>query len=329
MLKNILSGETCAKCRLCCIFDKYDVWETPVITRELYTKISAERPELKMVSKGVSGGYVFNMEDCWDEEEEIYRCPALDPQKGCTLGENKPFDCSIWPYRVMDLNGARVISIASVCPELYKKPLNVLVEELEGGLADIIFAEAARNPSIVKPYELGYPILKVRNELCGKKVRLAEVKRGDLPYLCELYNRAELLDRLGAGVLDIEDWDEAFEQWREDDDEEDYIIYYGSDPAGWVKLSGLESGDCGWISMLVIDPEFRGQGISKDCIRLAEDIFIEKGINNAAMHVYSSNAAAEKCCLSCGYTPVPDDTGDGESVMYIKEDLNENYRTLS
>lgn len=53
---------------MCCIFDKYDVWETPVIIRELYTKISAERPDLKMVSRGNGGGYVFNMEDCWDEE---------------------------------------------------------------------------------------------------------------------------------------------------------------------------------------------------------------------------------------------------------------------
>lgn len=329
MLKNILSNETCAKCQLCCIFDKYDVWETPVITRELYNKLSTERPDLKMVSKGGNGGYIFNMEDCWDDKDELYRCPALDPKTGCTLGDSKPFDCRIWPYRVMDLNGARVISIASVCPDLYKKPLNLLVEELDSGLADIIFAEAAKNPSIVKPYEQGYPILKVTNELCSQKVRLAEVTRGDLPFLCALYNRTELLDRLGAGELDIDDWDEAFEQWREDGDEEDYIIYYGSEPAGWVKLSGLESGECGWISMLVIAPEFRGHGVSRECIRLAEEIFTEKGINTAAMHVYRSNEAAEKCCLSCGYTAVPEDTPDGETVMYKKENLDENYRTLS
>lgn len=329
MLKNILSGEACAKCQLCCIFDKYDVWETPIISRELYTRISAERPELKMVSRGGNGGYIFNMEGCWDEDEEIYRCPALDPKKGCTLGENKPFDCMIWPYRVMDLNGTRVISIASVCSELYKKPLNVLVEELDNGLADIIFAEAAKNPAIVKPYEQGYPILKVRTELCSRKVRLSEVTRADLPFLCDLYNRAELLDRLGAGVLDIEDFDEDFELWREDSDEENYVIYYGSDPAGWIKLSGLESGGCGWISLLVIAPEFRGLGISREAVHLAEDIFIERGINTAAMHIDRTNEAAEKCCLSCGYTPVADDTGDGETVMYRKEDLDENYRTLS
>ena len=162
MLKNILSSSDCAKCRICCIFDKYDVWETPVISSELYEKIKAVHPDLKFISKGDSGAYIFNMESAWDDKEEIFRCPALDPNKGCTLGENKPFDCSIWPYRIMNLNGAKVISIASICPEMYRKPLNELVDELDNGLAEKIFDEAEKNPEIIKPYEQGYPILKVR-----------------------------------------------------------------------------------------------------------------------------------------------------------------------
>lgn len=162
MLKNILSPKTCAECRICCIFDKYDVWETPVISSELKEKISGERDGLKFVAKGDSGAYIFNMEDSWDEEKEIFVCPALDPDKGCTLGEYKPFDCKIWPYRIMELNGALVISIASICPDMYAKPLNALVGELDSGLADKIFEEAEKNPAIIKPYEQGYPILKVK-----------------------------------------------------------------------------------------------------------------------------------------------------------------------
>lgn len=163
MLKNILSPKTCAGCRICCIFDKYDVWETPVISEELKRKISAVRSDLKFVSKGDTGAYIFNMEDTWDEKEEIFRCPALDPDIGCTLGENKPFDCKVWPYRIMELGGKRVISIASICPEMYNKPLKVLCDELENGLADRIFEEAAKNPAMIKPYEQGYPILVVEN----------------------------------------------------------------------------------------------------------------------------------------------------------------------
>ena len=162
MLKNILSPKTCAGCRICCIFDKYDVWETPVITEALREKILASRSDLSFVAKGDSGAYIFNMEATWDENEEIFRCPALDPNSGCTLGENKPFDCRIWPYRIMNLGGKRVISMASICPTMYSKPLSELCEELNrNGLAEKIFAHADTHPDIVKPYEEGYPILKV------------------------------------------------------------------------------------------------------------------------------------------------------------------------
>ncbi len=164
MLKNILSQQTCAKCRICCIFDKYDVWETPVISPALYNRLAKNRPDLKFVSKGDSGAYIFNMVSSWDEEKELFICPALDPEKGCTLGENKPFDCKIWPYRIMELGGKRVIAAASICPEIFSKPLKVLVKELESGLGDMIFSEADKNPAIVKPYEQGYPILAVEKK---------------------------------------------------------------------------------------------------------------------------------------------------------------------
>lgn len=164
MLKKILSASDCAKCRICCIFDKYDVWETPVISDELRRRITAVRDDLKFVTKGSEGAYIFNMESTWDDNEEIFRCPALDPESGCTLGDNKPFDCRIWPYRIMELGGKRVITIASICPEMYSKPLDKLVSQLEDGLADMIFEEASKNPAIVKPYEHGYPVLMVEKD---------------------------------------------------------------------------------------------------------------------------------------------------------------------
>ncbi len=161
MLKNILSGKDCAKCRICCIFDNYDLWETPVVSDELYEKLRKERPEIGFIERG--GSHLFRCVPENTENGELFYCPVLDRETGCTLGDEKPFDCRIWPYRIMELNGARVISIASICPEMYKKPLSELVNELErNGLAEIIFAEAEKNPDIVKPYQEGYPILKVK-----------------------------------------------------------------------------------------------------------------------------------------------------------------------
>lgn len=154
MLKKILSGRSCAECRLCCVFDRYDVWETPVFTEEIRDKILSAKPEAEFIGK--DGGYIFRVGEIG--EDQLFSCPALT-ETGCMLGDEKPFDCRIWPYRIMEVGGRRAITIASICDELYNRPLSQLVDFLKEGLADIIFAYADAHPEIVKPYYEGYPVL--------------------------------------------------------------------------------------------------------------------------------------------------------------------------
>ena len=160
MLKNILTGNDCASCKICCIFDKYDIWETPVLDENLKKLVEERFPEISFVQKG--DGWIFRMEEA---EDELYYCPMLDHKTGCRLKDDKPFDCRIWPYRIMSLGGKRVISMASICPTMYSKSLKELVDELgRDGLAEKIFAHADAHPDIVKPYENGYPILIVEKD---------------------------------------------------------------------------------------------------------------------------------------------------------------------
>lgn len=154
MLKKILSGKSCAECRLCCVFDRYDIWETPVFTAEICGKIREHKPDAEFVSK--DGGFIFKAQEL--DENQLFSCPALT-EKGCMLGDEKPFDCRIWPYRIMSVGGRRAITIASICDELYKRPLSQLVEFLKEGLAETIFSYADEHPEIVKPYYEGYPVL--------------------------------------------------------------------------------------------------------------------------------------------------------------------------
>ncbi len=154
MLKKILKAESCAACRLCCIFSRYEVWETPVFTAEICERIRAAKPGTEFVGK--DGGFIFRVREL--DENELFSCPALT-DTGCMLGDDKPFDCRIWPYRIMEVGGRRAITIASICPELYSRPLSELVEFLKEGLADEIFAYANAHPEIVKPYYEGYPVL--------------------------------------------------------------------------------------------------------------------------------------------------------------------------
>ena len=154
MLKKILKAESCAACRLCCIFDRYDVWETPVFTEEIRDRIKSVNPETEFITK--DGGYIFKVKEI--NEDQLFSCPALT-EHGCMLGDDKPFDCRIWPYRIMEVGGRRAITIASICDELYNRPLSQLVDLLKEGLADTIFGYADEHPEIVKPYYDGYPVL--------------------------------------------------------------------------------------------------------------------------------------------------------------------------
>lgn len=157
MLKKILSSESCAKCRICCGFVEDDKWEIPLIFGEMREKIE-EKLGVKLNPRGDE--FVFDME--FDGEKVVY-CPAAS-EHGCTLGELKPFDCLIWPFRVNSLGEMRVITVSPVCETVSSLPLKTLSEFVRADdFAKTLFNTAHEHPDIVKPYINGYPILAVEN----------------------------------------------------------------------------------------------------------------------------------------------------------------------
>lgn len=157
MLKSLLSPLTCADCRICCVFDDEDIWETPVITEETKKIVSSALPETEFIP--FKNSSLMKMR--FYEADELYHCPMLS-ETGCILGAEKPFDCRIWPFRVMRLGERVTLTISPICPGMIKTPLADLMDFVNGGFADEVFAEAERNPDIVKDYIEGYPILAVK-----------------------------------------------------------------------------------------------------------------------------------------------------------------------
>ncbi len=155
MLSKILKSESCAKCRVCCGFVEEDKWEIPLIFGEFREKIE-EKLGIALAPRG--GEYVFDMK--FDGDKLIY-CPAAS-EHGCTLGELKPFDCLIWPFRVNSLGDIRVITVSPVCGSVSDLPLKTLSEFVSAdGFADKLFKTARDHADIVKPYIGGYPIVAV------------------------------------------------------------------------------------------------------------------------------------------------------------------------
>ena len=158
MLSKILSKFSCAACKFCCSFRRQSLWETPLFPPEVVEKLS--KPNKYGVvgefrdSQIILGGYRTD-----DPEEEV-PCTFLDPERGCILKpEDKPFDCSIWPLRIMDKDGELVIALTPTCPSIGAVPSKALAELVKSGLGDKIFEYAKTHPEIIKEYRVGFPII--------------------------------------------------------------------------------------------------------------------------------------------------------------------------
>ncbi len=161
MLTKLLSRETCADCQLCCVFDRYDIWETPVLSPEIREKAAALLPDAEFIRKGEES-YLFRIREL--DHEDLFACPLLDQSIGCMLGEEKPFDCQIWPFRIMELDGRQAITIAPICQAMTALSIGTLLDFLRESLAETIFSYAQQHPDVIKPYDTMYPILLWKNE---------------------------------------------------------------------------------------------------------------------------------------------------------------------
>lgn len=151
MLKQILSGETCAKCRNCCVFEQQSAWELPTFPLE-----SAGRLQ--------DGAYQIQAENgrcritLHSGNDGAQPCPFLDSSTGCTLPEpEKPFACKIWPLRLMrDESGKVRLALYRGCPGIPEERRGALQTLLNSGLSAKIYAEAERDPSLILPYHPNY-----------------------------------------------------------------------------------------------------------------------------------------------------------------------------
>lgn len=159
MLNGLLEKGTCAACKICCGFDNTDLWELPVMNEKTVKKLLSLDPNVKF--KKQNGGYVT--EAGYLNDDELFYCPALDRKSGCTLGSDKPFDCLIWPFRIMESpdKHLRMITVSPVCPEIYNMPLSRLSEFVNKDFKKTVFDYAEQHPEIIKEYISGYPVLAI------------------------------------------------------------------------------------------------------------------------------------------------------------------------
>lgn len=169
MLSKILTKKNCAICRNCCVFHEHSRWETPVVDEKTANRIKEKlHNEKSVISYKDSFVLASVQRDLQLEEgQEIYKCAALDESSGCTLSDDeKPFDCKLWPLRIMEKDNRIFIMIAKGCnsvDDTFIENVNTLIAE---GLKERILIEMSKNPDIVKNYSNEYiPVCDITEDV--------------------------------------------------------------------------------------------------------------------------------------------------------------------
>lgn len=158
MLSRILSKESCANCRFCCSFRRCSLWETPLFDNETVEKLTKKGYGF-ISDNGFFRMYLDDKYKTNDESEEV-PCYFLDSKKGCILDEDtKPFDCKIWPLRVMKKDDKLVIALTPTCKEINKIPLDKMKAFVNDEVGKVIFDYVKKHPYIVKEYREDFPVL--------------------------------------------------------------------------------------------------------------------------------------------------------------------------
>ncbi len=136
-------------------------------------------------------------------------------------------------------------------------------------------------------------------------IRILTVNEGDAVFLCELMNDKSILNVLDEIPTRLCDWNDAISTWKYDPDEEDYIIFYGETPVGWLGVNGLLSKDkTAYIKMIVLLPRYQNMGIGSYVVEKCLTDLKSRGFKKVMLYTDQENYRAQKCYSKCGFTVV-------------------------
>ena len=158
MMEEILTPADCAGCEFCCSFRRQSLSLTPYFAKEAIDEIRGLYPELHF--KTLSNGAVtIDLDDKYltDDSEEEALCPFH--RTGCILPEHlNPFDCKLWPVRLMKTGNGLVLALVPSCPWIRKDDEAKLKEVAEAGAKEAV-EYAKEHPEIVIEYRPDYQVI--------------------------------------------------------------------------------------------------------------------------------------------------------------------------
>lgn len=133
-------------------------------------------------------------------------------------------------------------------------------------------------------------------------IRIVNVREENAQFLSVVMNEASVLDALKEVPTRIDDWIDAIAMWKSDPDEEDYIIYDGKTPIGWIGINGLISEDkAAYIKTIALLPQFQNKGIGTYVVNQCVDNLKLRKFQKVILYTDQDNYRAQKCYEKCGF----------------------------
>lgn len=158
MLAEVLSEKDCAKCEFCCSFRRASLDLTPCFDKENIEEIMRLYPEAKFKTRS-DGAVTIDLDDKYETDDVSEEALCYFNRKGCILPSHlKPFDCSLWPFRLMKNGDGLSIALVPSCPYIDKSDLTKLKKAAENvGKAAIEYSKD--HPEIIIEYRDDYSVL--------------------------------------------------------------------------------------------------------------------------------------------------------------------------
>ena len=169
MLEDILSPKDCAKCGFCCSFRRQSLNLTPCFDAESIDEICALYPEARFKTLP-NGAVTIDLDDKYQTDDSCEEALCHFNRTGCILPSHlKPFDCKLWPFRLMRGDDGLLLALVPTCPGIKKDDQAKLSKVAENVAKEAV--EYARNhPEIIIEYRDDYQvILNCRQELSDKE----------------------------------------------------------------------------------------------------------------------------------------------------------------
>ena len=149
--------------------------------------------------------------------------------------------------------------------------------------------------------------------------------RRDRDYYCDCYRDAWLAAHGGlSGFAPEPYWSAAREHLRRDPDSV-LAILDGDRPVGLVDMDPLRAAEdgCGWLSLLYLCPEYRGQGYGIQALGRAIVHFRRQGRQGLRLLVAEENAFARRFYEREGFRCIGQEEGSSGPLLLLEKSLKE------